>query len=128
MNISLKKFLYDHSGIFSISTLQNMIDIIQPDIIEDTIKMFLGNITTKWIRPSKTVKTGNSIKFSLLTKDIRARTTIKKINKGLKIRKTYWQSNRTKYAHLQKQFVCVEYICNQLYVSCTINDQTNCTP
>ena len=89
MNSSFKKILYDHSGIFSISTLQNMIDIIQPDIIEDTIKMLLGNITQKWIRPSKTLNTGNSIKFSLLTKDIRARVAIKKNQQRLKDKKIY---------------------------------------
>ena len=75
MNIAFKNFLFSNSGINSISTLQNMIDIIQPDIIEETVQFFLMTITDLWIKPStyRANWSYNSIKFCSLTRDLRGR-------------------------------------------------------
>ena len=75
MNIAFKNFLFNNSGINSISTLQNMLDIINPDILEETVQNFLMSISDQWLKPNsyRGVWSHNSIKFCSLTRDLRGR-------------------------------------------------------
>ena len=130
MNIAFKNFLFSNSGINSISTLQNMIDIIQPDILEETVQNFLMSITDLWIKPSnyRTSWPYNSIKFSYLTKDLRGRGIMAKSIQKLCDKKNLLNIKPYKFT-VGKKVILLRFFNKQLYISCKYNNiSPTCTP
>ena len=128
MNIAFKNFLFANSGVNSISSLQNMIDIIQPDIIEDTVNNYLASISNLWIRPN-TYKTNwpyNAIKFCSLTKDVRGKAIMTKSMQRLQDKKSLLNMKPYKFT-VGKKTILLRFFNKQLYISCQYKSPS-CTP
>ena len=128
MNLAFKNFLYQNSGVNSISTLQNMIDIIQPDLIEDTVNNFLCSISNLWVRPInyKINWPHDVIKFCQLTHDIKGKSCMTRNMMKLQDKKSLLNIKPYKYCVGQKT-ILFRFFNKQLYISCKYNSQT-CTP
>ena len=128
MNIAFKNFLFSNSGVNSISTLQNMIDIIQPDIIEDTVNNFLMSISNLWIRPN-TYKTNwpyDAIKFCSLTRDVRGKGIMTKSMQRLQDKKSLLNMKPYKFT-VGKKTILLRFFNKQLHISCQYKSPS-CTP